>query len=111
LKLIYLGRSKDKKDTRRPLLRPIICICNDLYASSLAKLRPIARIVRFQKPAAVHLVKRLKEICEMEDLKADSRGLAALVGISQGDMRGCLNTLQVRRKVGQTEAVFLTRRL
>jgi len=89
------GRSKDKRDGRRPLLRPIICICNDLYASSLAKLRPICRIVRFQKPAPVHLVKRLKDICEMEDLKADSRSLNALVGASQGDMRGCLNMLQV----------------
>ncbi|PVF95198.1 P-loop containing nucleoside triphosphate hydrolase protein [Serendipita vermifera] len=89
------GRSKDKKDNRRPLLRPIICICNDLYASSLAKLRPISRIVRFQKPATVHLVKRLKDICEMESLKADSRSLTALVGVAQGDMRGCLNTLQL----------------
>ncbi|CAG7845866.1 Chromosome transmission fidelity protein 18 [Serendipita indica DSM 11827] len=88
-------RSRNQKDTRRPLLRPIICICNDLYAASLAKLRPVSRIVRFQPPAPVHLVKRLKEICEMEDLRADSRSLTALVGASQGDMRGCLNTLQL----------------
>jgi len=43
----------------------------------------------------VHLVKRLREICEKERLKADSRALTALVGIAQGDLRGCLNTLQV----------------
>lgn len=31
----------------------------------------------------------------MEGLKADSRALTALVGMAQGDFRGCLNTLQV----------------
>jgi chromosome transmission fidelity protein 18 len=43
----------------------------------------------------VHLVKRLREICGLEDLKADSKALSTLVGIAQGDLRGCLNTLQV----------------
>lgn len=43
----------------------------------------------------MHLVKRLRDICERERLKADSRALTALVGIAQGDLRGCLNTLQV----------------
>jgi chromosome transmission fidelity protein 18 len=47
------------------------------------------------RTADVHLVKRLREICEAERLKADSRALTALVGIAQGDLRGCLNTLQV----------------
>ncbi|KIJ23687.1 hypothetical protein M422DRAFT_104238, partial [Sphaerobolus stellatus SS14] len=78
----------------RPLLRPIIAICNDLYASSLAKLRQHARIVRFNRPPDVRLVKRLRDICEIEGLKADSRALTTLVGATQGDMRGCLNTLQ-----------------
>lgn len=77
------------------MLRPIVCICNDLYASSLTRLRAHAYIVRFQRPADLHLIKRLRDICERERLKADSRALTALVGIAQGDMRGCLNTLQV----------------
>jgi len=47
------------------------------------------------RPADVHLVKRLKEICEIEGLKADNRSLGALVSIAKGDLRGCLNTLQV----------------
>ncbi|KAG9052747.1 hypothetical protein FS842_009297 [Serendipita sp. 407] len=33
----------------------------------------------------------------MESLRADSRSLTTLVGITQGDMRGCLNTLQLLR--------------
>jgi chromosome transmission fidelity protein 18 len=91
-----IARKRDgKPNTDRPLLRPIICICNDLYASALAKLRPHARIIRFNRPADVTLVKRLRTICEAESLRADSRALTALVGVAKGDMRSCLNALQV----------------
>lgn len=75
-------------------MRPIICICNDLYASSLTSLRQYARIIRFTRPADVHLTKRLRSICEAEGLRTESRALTSLVGIARGDMRGCLNTLQ-----------------
>jgi chromosome transmission fidelity protein 18 len=90
------SRGKKKVDKGRQLLRrPIICICNDLYASSLAKLRPLARVIRFTRPADIHVVKRLRDICDTEGLRAESRALSTLVGISLGDLRGCLNTLQV----------------
>ncbi|KAF9792105.1 P-loop containing nucleoside triphosphate hydrolase protein [Thelephora terrestris] len=100
-------RQKNDKKERRPLLRPIICICNDLYASSLTKLRTYARIIRLTRTADIHIVKRLRDICERERLKADSRALTALVGIAQGDLRGCLNTLQFlkRREAEVTEDV------
>ncbi|ESK86737.1 chtf18 protein [Moniliophthora roreri MCA 2997] len=102
-KLVQLTQDRARKKTRsgkkdpnakRPILRPIICICNDVNAASLAKLRPHAYQVRYQRPADVHTVKRLREICALEDLRADSRALSALVGIAQGDLRGCINTLQ-----------------
>ncbi|KAH9966853.1 P-loop containing nucleoside triphosphate hydrolase protein [Russula dissimulans] len=88
-------RGKKKGDKgKQTLRRPIICICNDLYTSSLAKLRPLARIIRFTRPADTHVVKRLQDICAIECLRADSRALSTLVGIALGDLRGCLNTLQ-----------------
>ncbi|KAG5653696.1 hypothetical protein H0H81_011276 [Sphagnurus paluster] len=86
-------RQKDLQ-AQRPILRPIICICNDLNASSLAKLKPHALQIRFQRPADIHTVRRLREVCEIEGLKADSRALSTLVGVAKGDLRGCLNTLQ-----------------
>jgi chromosome transmission fidelity protein 18 len=90
------SRGKKKADKGKQVLRrPIICICNDLYASSLAKLRPLARVIRFTRPADIHVVKRLRDICDIEGLRTDSRALSTLVGIALGDMRGCLNTLQV----------------
>ncbi|TFK42329.1 P-loop containing nucleoside triphosphate hydrolase protein [Crucibulum laeve] len=87
------GQKRDP-NAKRPILRPIICICNDQNASSLAKLRPVAHQIRFSRPADIHTVRRLREICEIEGLKADSRALSTLVGVARGDLRGCLNTLQ-----------------
>ncbi|KAF8328797.1 uncharacterized protein EI90DRAFT_3063580 [Cantharellus anzutake] len=84
----------DMKKTKRPLMRPIICICNDLYASSLAKLRPHARILRMNPSPPVLLTKRLRDICEHENLRAESRALTLLTSICQGDLRACLNVLQ-----------------
>ncbi|KAI0086408.1 P-loop containing nucleoside triphosphate hydrolase protein [Irpex rosettiformis] len=116
-KLIQLTQDKPKKRTKkgepqvnRPLLRPIICICNNLYASSLTKLRPHTRIIRFNRPNDFRLVKRLRDICETEGLKAESRALTTLVGVAQGDLRGCLNTLQLikARNVEVTENVVRT---
>lgn len=89
------GRGQ-KQGARQLLRRPIICICNDLYAASLARLRPHTRIIRFQKAADIHLVRRLRDICEKEGLRPDGASLSTLVGVAQGDMRGCINALQVR---------------
>ncbi|KAG5645600.1 hypothetical protein DXG03_005738 [Asterophora parasitica] len=87
-------RGQKDPQSKRPILRPIICICNDHNASSLAKLRPHALQIRFQRPADIHTVKRLREVCEIEGLKADSRAISTLVGVAKGDLRGCLNALQ-----------------
>lgn len=112
------AKKKGGKNTPAKMLkRPIICICNDLsvqpllfflllswlmigfgdrYAPSLRALRPFARIVRFNKPPTAILVKRLKGICEAEGLQADTRSLNKLSEVTGGDIRSCLNTLQVR---------------
>lgn len=87
-------RKKNDQKDKRPLLRPIICICNDQNANALAKLRPHARQIRYTRLADGHIVKRLREICELEGLRADTRALSTLVGVAKGDLRGCLNTLQ-----------------
>ena len=65
------------------------------YATSLRPLRPFARIIRFRKPQAQFLVQRLREICDRESLLADMRVLSSLVEVTSGDVRSCLNTLQV----------------
>jgi len=74
---------------------PIRRVAEGRYATSLRPLRPYARIIRFKKPQAQFLVKRLREICEREGLEADLRVLTQLVEMTSGDVRSCLNTLQV----------------
>ena len=88
---------KRKNGTTEPrlLLRPIICICNDLYAPSLRSLRPLARIVRYKPPSTLATVTRLKDICNEEDMPSDTKSLNMLAESSGGDIRNCLNTLQV----------------
>lgn len=86
---------KKRKKGSKPVLRPIICICNDLYGPALRPLRQHCRLVRFQRPTSTHLVTRLRGICETERLSASSRALSLLVELSQGDIRSCLNALQL----------------
>ncbi|UZJ55380.1 hypothetical protein CBS101457_004700 [Exobasidium rhododendri] len=98
------GGKKGSKKGSRPLLRPIVCICNDPYSPNLRALRPYSKLIRLTRPSTPLLINRLKQICEAEDIRADSKGLNSLVDICQGDIRSCLNVLQLI----QTEAGGLT---
>lgn len=42
---------KKTKRTGQPLSRPIIAVCNDMYAPALRPLRGVAKIVQFKKPS------------------------------------------------------------
>jgi chromosome transmission fidelity protein 18 len=79
---------------RRALCRPIICVCNNLYAPALKPLRQVAEVVHIRRPGAVDLAKRLRTICESEGFKIDNRSLADLCDLMEGDVRACLHALQ-----------------
>jgi len=59
------GRRARSRAAAQPLQRPIIAICNDLYAPALRPLRAVARVVQFRPPAvraprcprAIHLLR------------------------------------------------------
>ncbi|KAI0077443.1 replication factor C subunit 4 [Panus rudis PR-1116 ss-1] len=51
-------------------------------------------ILRYAKLRDEEILKRLLEICEMEDVKYNDDGLAALIFTSEGDMRQAINNLQ-----------------
>ncbi|KAJ2962123.1 hypothetical protein NQZ79_g2691 [Umbelopsis isabellina] len=90
-------RGGKKTQSQKPLLRPIICICNDPYAAVLRPLRQIAHNITFRKVPALTIAKRLHTICEVEGLTTDIRSLSALCEMTDGDIRSCLNTLQFIR--------------
>ena len=81
--------------------RPIICICNDQYASALRPLRQIATIYQFDRPLKSRLLDRLKYICKHEDILIDDRVLNALIELTDCDIRSCLNTLHFVRSSNQ----------
>ncbi|KAI1316192.1 hypothetical protein EDD11_010364 [Mortierella claussenii] len=85
---------RNKKFVKKPLMRPIICICNDQYAPVLRPLRVIAQIYQFKRPSIRSVVARLQQICEVEQVASDTRAFGALYEMTEGDMRSCLNTLQ-----------------
>lgn len=51
------GRSQ-KARTAQPINRPVIAICNDLYAPALRPLREIAAVFNFRTPPSDKLVGR-----------------------------------------------------
>ncbi|CAN1790029.1 Chromosome transmission fidelity protein 18 homolog [Linum perenne] len=91
------GRALLKKGRKAASLsRPVICICNDLYAPALRPLRQVAKVHIFVQPTVSRVVNRLKYICNKEGAKTNSIALAALAEYTGGecDIRSCLNTLQ-----------------
>ncbi|KAL1188776.1 Replication factor C subunit 1 [Cardamine amara subsp. amara] len=100
---IVTGKTSSKKERRTaPLSRPVICICNDLYAPALRPLRQIAKVHIFVQPTVSRVVNRLKYICNMEGMKTRSFGLSALAEYTECDIRSCLNTLQFLNKKNET---------
>lgn len=97
-------RRKKKADNNFKFHRPIIAICNDLYAPSLRLLRPLAEIVYMRKPPTNLIISRLKWVFEQEGVPCEDAAIRRLVELSTsgsaaqtasgggggGDMRGCL---------------------
>lgn len=93
-------RASDAPGVRRkkgapPVLRPIVCVCNDLYAPALRPLRPWSKILRFHRPPTPAIARRLSQICAAEQLRADTRSLSLLCELTHGDLRACLHALEM----------------
>ncbi len=65
---------KGKNKVNELLLRPIICICNDLYVPSLRPLRQHSLLVPFPPTSSPRLAQRLSQISNKEQLKTDMVG-------------------------------------
>ena len=99
------GKSKktsgSKKQQESMLLRPIICICNDLYVPALRPLRQISLLLQFPPTSSQRLAQRLSFISAKEPLKTDLTALMALCEKSGNDIRSCLSTLQFFKSKGR----------
>jgi chromosome transmission fidelity protein 18 len=91
-------KSKKGKTAKKFILkRPIICICNDVYATSLRQLRQIAFVVNFTAIESSRLAERLQHIAIREKIKTDLTALLALAEKTGNDIRSCLTVLQFHR--------------
>ncbi|XP_077426056.1 chromosome transmission fidelity protein 18 homolog [Vanacampus margaritifer] len=86
--------TKKRKKKEHILLRPIICICNDLYVPALRPLRQQAFLLAFPQTQPSRLTQRLAEISLRQGMKADTGTLTLLCEKTDNDIRSCINTLQ-----------------
>ncbi|KAL4659108.1 hypothetical protein GN956_G3456 [Arapaima gigas] len=94
---------KKKKKKESVLLRPIICICNDLYVPALRQLRQQAFILNFPQTQPSRLIQRLAEISRHQGMRVETGALMALCEKTDNDIRSCINTLQFLHGRGQRQ--------
>ena len=101
--------SKKGKEARFKFLRPLILVCNDVYAPSLRPLRnsSLAEIVYVRKPPLDKVITRMKQVFENEGIPCDGdavrricestwglgsrkQGGATRRGAGEGDIRSVL---------------------
>jgi len=99
---VLTGQQKGKKKNKDMLvLRPIICICNDLYTPALRPLKQLALVIPFPPTSSNRLAGRLREIARKETMKTDLTALLALCKKTDNDIRSCLSTLQFFKRRGK----------
>lgn len=76
--------------------QPIILTANDIYSDrKLLPLRSTCQILEFRKINYLSIAKRLREICQLENINADEEALKELAKNSSGDFRSALLDLQL----------------
>ncbi|PAA69202.1 hypothetical protein BOX15_Mlig023188g1 [Macrostomum lignano] len=95
-----LKAAPKKRGNQRPLMRPVICVCNDPFVPALRHLRPLALQLRLPDPPQAGLVNRLLEVCRAEGLPGDRLAVAGLATRHGGDLRSCLQALQFMGEAG-----------
>ncbi|XP_043467460.1 chromosome transmission fidelity protein 18 homolog isoform X2 [Leptopilina heterotoma] len=98
-KLVQKGK-KNKQTIEKMKLgcqRPVICICNDLYAPALRQLKAMALVIPVPAIEPTRLADRLMEISRKEHLKVEYTHLIKLSERSGCDIRTCLGALQYMR--------------
>ena len=83
-----------KRNTNQGIQRPIICICNDLYAKQLSLLRKEALVYNLKKIDEKKLFDLLYSITKKESLPIDKVTIKNICELCNCDIRSCLLCLQ-----------------
>lgn len=103
-------KKETAKKERLVLRRPVICICNDLYAPALRQLRKYALVLRCPMITKAKLTSRLDYICRSAGAQTDLSALSVLTERAEDDVRTCLNALQFLAARGRKISVDDIRR-
>ncbi|VDN51833.1 unnamed protein product [Dracunculus medinensis] len=74
--------------------RPVICICNNLYTSSLRELKSVALNIHMPQINNRNLIRRLQMIASHEKINVEFSAVSSIVTICGGDIRRAINSLQ-----------------
>ncbi len=74
---------------------PIIITANDPWNSKFSTLRKKCKIIEYKKINNEDILKVLIDICKKENIKINYEYLKELTRISGGDIRSCINDLEV----------------
>ncbi|CAL8070870.1 unnamed protein product [Calicophoron daubneyi] len=90
---------RTRRRNKEPLVlrRPVICICNDLFATAIRPLRASGvpcLVLRLPVVDLGRLISRLDAIAQKENLPVDKAVLTRLAEIADRDVRSCLNAMQ-----------------
>ncbi len=92
------GGKKAIVETIKITKQPIILIGNDYYSIVSGTwgraLRSLAKVIKFRALTRPQIVKVLRRICEIENIKCDEKALLSIAAKSGGDLRAAINDLQ-----------------
>ena len=83
-----------RRNINQGIQRPIICICNDLYAKQLSLLRKEALVYNLKKIDEKKLFDLLYSITKKENLPIDKVTIKNICDLCNSDIRSCLLSLQ-----------------
>lgn len=86
--------TKKKDNANTGIKRPIICICNDIYAKALTLLRKEALVYNIKRTDDKKMVDRLFQISQTERLPLDKSTIKNICELTKYDIRASLNCLQ-----------------
>lgn len=73
---------------------PIVMVANNPWDQKLAPIRDLSLMIEFKRLGKTLVVKRLREICEKEGIKASENVLGLIAERSKGDLRSAIMDLQ-----------------
>lgn len=105
------GMSSDDRGGNQELIQiikqsrvPIICICNDRQKSAVRSLANYCFDLKFQRPQAPSVTKRVLEIAKREGMDVMPNAIDRLVRSSMGDIRQIVGLLQMWKSTSNTMA-------